>query len=49
MQVCLKIYAGFESMITVSASESLLTEAAYFVMVQQAFDAPVQFTSVLED
>jgi hypothetical protein len=32
LRVCLKVDAGFESMTTVSASEPLLSEAAYWVM-----------------
>ncbi len=48
MRVCLKIDAAFESMVTVSASEPILAEAAYFVMAQSFFNAPVHFKSVLE-
>ena len=48
MRVCLKIDAAFESMATVSASEPLLSEAAYAMMSKPLFDAPKQFRNVLE-
>lgn len=48
MRVCLKIDAAFESMVTVSASEPILAEAAYFIMAQKSFNAPVRFKSLLE-
>jgi hypothetical protein len=49
MRVCLKIDAGFESMVTVSASEPILSEAAYSIMAQtEFFNAPARFKSVLE-
>jgi hypothetical protein len=48
MRVCLKIDAAFESMVTVSASEPILAEAAYFIMAQKFFNAPVRLKSVLE-
>jgi hypothetical protein len=48
MRVCLKIDAAFESMVTVSASEPILAEAAYFIMAQKFFNAPVHFKSVME-
>ena len=41
MQVCLKINAAFESMVTILTSEPILAEAAYFVMAQKFFHAPV--------
>lgn len=48
MRVCLKIDAAFESMETVSASEPLLSEAAYAIMTRQSFNALKSFKSVLE-
>src|SRR5882724_12446699 len=39
LRVCLKIHAGFEGMQTVSPSEPLFSEAAYWIMQDQAFDA----------
>ena len=48
MRVCLKIDAAFESMATVSASEPLLSEAAYAIMSRPFFDAPKFFKTVLE-
>ena len=41
LRVCLKVDAGFETMTTVSASEPLLSEAAYWMMQNPAFD-PLQ-------
>ena len=48
MRVCLKIDAAFESMITVSASEPLLSEAAYSVMARASFNVPKAMKSVLD-
>jgi len=48
MRVCLKIDAAFESMVTVSASEPLLSEAAYSVMAQASFNVPKAMKSVLD-
>jgi len=48
MRVCLKIDTAFESMITVSASEPLLSEAAYSIMAQPSFNVPKAMKSVLE-
>ena len=48
MRVCLKIDAAFESMATVSASEPILSEAAYAMMSKPLFDAPKHFRNVLE-
>src|SRR5215470_18976121 len=39
LRVCLKIDAGFESMQTVSPSEPLFSEAAYWIMQDESFDA----------
>jgi hypothetical protein len=39
LHVCLKINAGFESMQTVSPSKPLFSEAAYWIMHDEAFDA----------
>ena len=38
LRVCLKIDAGFESMQTVSPSEPLFSEAAYWIMQDETFD-----------
>jgi len=48
MRVCLKIDAAFESMVTVSASEPLLSEAAYSIMARTSFNVPKSMKSVLE-
>jgi hypothetical protein len=48
MRVCLKVDAGFESMETVSASEPLLAEAAYAIMVRKSFDAVNAFKPIFE-
>jgi len=40
LRVFLKVDARFESMMTVSASEPLLSEVAYWVMQNPAFDPP---------
>jgi hypothetical protein len=48
MRVCLKIDAAFESMVTVSASEPLLSEAAYSVMAQMSFNVPKAMKSVFD-
>ena len=48
MRVCLKIDAAFENMITVSASEPLLSEAAYSMMAQTSFNVQKAMKSVLE-
>jgi hypothetical protein len=48
MRVCLKIDSAFHSMTTVSASEPLLSEAAYVMMQRPLFDAPKMFKAVLE-
>jgi hypothetical protein len=48
MQVYLKIDAAFKSMTTVSASEPLLSEAAYCIMARENFDPVKSFKSVLE-
>ena len=39
LRVCLKIDAGFEGMQTVSPSEPLFSEAAYWIMHHETFDA----------
>ena len=39
LHVFLKIDAGFESMQTVSLSKPLFSEAAYWIMQDEAFDA----------
>src|SRR5438477_5247622 len=48
MRVCLKIDSTFESMVTVSASEPLLSEAAYTVMVNPSFNAPKAMKTVMD-
>ncbi|KAF8345733.1 hypothetical protein F5887DRAFT_154644 [Amanita rubescens] len=49
MRVCLKINPTFESsMVTVSSSEPLLSEAAYFIMARESFDPLKSFKSVME-
>jgi hypothetical protein len=48
LRVCLKIDESFGSMVTVSASEPLLSEGAYFMMQKPSFDAPKVMKSVLE-
>jgi hypothetical protein len=48
MRVCLKIDANFESMVTVSASEPLLSEAAYSVMSHPSFNVPKAMKTVME-
>jgi hypothetical protein len=48
MCVCLKIDATFESMVTVSASEPLLSEAAYTIMAKTSFNVPKAMKSILE-
>jgi hypothetical protein len=49
MRVCLNIDPASQSMVTVSASEPLLSEAAYFIMSRSFFDAPKVFRSILEE
>jgi hypothetical protein len=48
MRVCLKIDAAFETMTTISSSEPILSEAAYFVMQKRSFNAPKALKSVME-
>lgn len=48
MRVCLKIDASFQSMVTVSASEPLLSEGAYSIMSQPTFDVLEAMKSVFE-
>jgi hypothetical protein len=48
MRVCLKIDAAFESMVTVSASEPLLAEAAYYAIANCTVDIPKSMKLVLE-
>jgi hypothetical protein len=40
MRVCLKIDSAFETMTTMSSSEPILSEAAYFVMQRGSFNVP---------
>jgi hypothetical protein len=47
LRVCVNIDANSESMATVSPSEPLLSEAAYFIMKKRTFDAPGAFQTVL--
>lgn len=48
MRVCLKIDAAFENMVTVSASEPLLSEAAYSIMALPSFNVPKAMKSVFD-
>ena len=48
MRVCLKIDAAFETMSTTSSSEPILSEAAYFIMQKQSFNAPKALKLVME-
>jgi hypothetical protein len=48
LRVCLKVDANFESMVTVSPSEPLLSEAAYAVMDRESFNPVQAFRSILE-
>jgi hypothetical protein len=48
MCVCLEIDAAFESMVTVSASEPLLSEAAYSIMLRASFNILKAMKSVLD-
>jgi hypothetical protein len=48
MRVCLKIDAAFETITTISSSEPILSEAAYFVMQKRSFNAPKALKSVME-
>ncbi|KAH7921876.1 hypothetical protein BV22DRAFT_1131921 [Leucogyrophana mollusca] len=48
MRVCLRVSPRFESMMTVSPSEPLLSEAAYWVMQNKHFDPPRTLQTVLE-
>ncbi|RXW15099.1 hypothetical protein EST38_g10747, partial [Candolleomyces aberdarensis] len=47
MRICLKVDAGFESMITISPSEPLLSEAAYYTMCHFQMDCPAAFKGIL--
>lgn len=48
LRVCLKIDQNFESMVTVTPSEPLLSEGAYFIMQRPSFNAPEAMKSVLD-
>ena len=48
MRVCLRIDATSETMVTVSASEPLLSEAAYAVMSNESFNVPRAMTLVMD-
>jgi hypothetical protein len=48
LRVCLKIDATFESMVTTSASEPLLSEAAYAIIASKSIDVPNAMKRVLE-
>ncbi|RXW14770.1 hypothetical protein EST38_g11087, partial [Candolleomyces aberdarensis] len=47
MRICMKVDAGFESMITISPSEPLLSEAAYYTMCHFQMDCPAAFKGIL--
>ena len=49
MRFCLDIDAASRIMTTISASEPLLSEAAYFIMQKPAFNAPKVLRSAMED
>jgi hypothetical protein len=48
MRVCLKIDAAFDTMTSTSSSEPVLSEAAYFIMQKESFNAPMALKSVME-
>ena len=48
MRVCLKTDAAFETMTTMSSSEPILSEAAYFVMQRGNFNSPAALESLME-
>ena len=48
MRICLKIDTAFESMVTVSSSEPILSEAAYVIMAKESFRPLESFKSVVE-
>ncbi|KAK2461413.1 hypothetical protein APHAL10511_005876 [Amanita phalloides] len=48
MRVCLKIDATLETMTTTSSSEPILSEAAYYVMQRQSFNAPRALQLVMD-
>jgi len=48
MRICLKIDGAFETMTTTSSSEPILSEAAYFLMQNESFNAPKALRSVME-
>ncbi|KAJ2932244.1 hypothetical protein H1R20_g4869, partial [Candolleomyces eurysporus] len=47
MRMCLKVDAGFESMVTTSPSEPLLSEAAYYTMCHFRMDCPTTLRGIL--
>ena len=47
MRVCIKVLPSFESMVTTSPSEPILSEAAYGVMSRPDFDAPKALQQVM--
>jgi hypothetical protein len=47
MRVCLKVLPGFESMVTITPSEPILSEAASDIMSTPNFDAPKALQRVL--
>jgi hypothetical protein len=47
LRVCLKVDSSFQSMQTVSSSEPLLSEAAYWIMQDENFDAVGALKSIL--
>ena len=46
MRICLKVNAGFETMIT-TPSESLLLKAAHLIICQSKMDCPTTFKGIL--
>jgi hypothetical protein len=48
LRVCLQVNPGFETPITIAASEPLLAEASYFIMRETTFDLPRALLNELE-
>ncbi|KAH9919507.1 uncharacterized protein B0H18DRAFT_937176 [Fomitopsis serialis] len=48
LRLCLKVDPTFETMVTLSASEPILAEAAYVIMQQSRFNVPKALRSVLD-
>ncbi|KAF9470654.1 hypothetical protein BDN70DRAFT_888887 [Pholiota conissans] len=48
VRVCLKANAGFDKLVTVSPSEPILSEAAYFIMSSSKIDIPATLFNTLD-